>query len=196
MALDWFPGHKPKPGHEAEFREIVATLFWDKLGRADRAAASRARRPRAIFSRTPAVRRTTEELRQRYDQIGIPASDDLGAPRIGDAAPDGCAEPLSFRAQDLAGTTEIIGDHLLSACYEVKFAPDLSAFGRALLIRVSAFAKAKKLDVPEMRPADPASAEGQLHVVQAAGRWCQFWGERGHFLEPSFEWSARLMPPI
>jgi hypothetical protein len=193
MALDWIAGHKPKPGHEAEFQEIVATLFWDKLGKADRAAAPRARRdrlPRAFFgwpgfSRTRAVQATGEALRQRYDEIGIPASEAIGALPIGCDAPGGCAEPLSFHAQDLTGTIEIIGDHLLAACYEVKFAPDLSAFGRALLIRVRAFATAKNLDVPLMRPADPASPEGQLHIVSGAGRWCRFWGERGHVLEPS-----------
>jgi hypothetical protein len=194
MALDWIAGHKPKPGHEAEFREIVATLFLDKLGKADRAAASRAQRdrlPRAFFgrlgsSRTSAVRATDEALRQRYDEIGIPASEAIGAPRIGSDAPDGCVERPAFKAQYLNGATPIIGDHLLSACYEVKFAPDLSAFGRALIVRATAFAKAKNLDVSAMPPTDPASAEGQWHIVNAAGRWCQFWGERGHFLEPSF----------
>jgi hypothetical protein len=193
MALDWNPGHKPRPGHEAELQELVAMLWWDRLGRADRAAASGTRRdrlPRAFFGRTQAVRQTSEALRQRYDEIGIPASETLskilGAPRIGDGAPGGCAEQLSFPAQGLTATTAIIGDHLLSACYEVKFAPDLSAFGRALLIRVSAFARVKNLDVPALPPEDPASPEGQLHVVNAAGRWCRFWGERGHFLEPSF----------
>src|SRR5262249_21356182 len=157
--------------------------FWDKLGRADRAAASRARSarlPRGLFgrprfSRTGAVQATSEALRQRYDQIGIPASEAIDAPRISSDAGDGCAERPSFPAQDLNGATAIIGDHLLSACYEVKFAPDLSAFGRALLVRAGAFAKAKSLDVPVMRPADPASPEGQLHIVSAAGRWCQFW---------------------
>ena len=189
MALDWIAGHKPKPGHEAEFHEIVATLFWDKLGSADRAAISRTRRtrlPLPWFSRTGAVRQTSEALRQRYDEIGIPASETLGAPRIGNGAPDGCGEPLSFPAQRLAATTAVIGDHLLQACYEVKFAPDLSAFGHALVVRVNAFSKAKNVDVPELPPADPASPEGQLQIVHAAGQWCRFWGARGHFLEPAF----------
>jgi hypothetical protein len=191
MALDWIAGHKPKPGHEAEFHEIVATLFWDKLGTADRTAASRTRRtrlPLALFGRTRPVRQTSEALRQRYDEIGTPASETLGATCIGNGtdAPDGRAEPLSFRAQRLTATTAVIGDHLLRACYEVKFAPDLSAFGHALLVRVNAFSRAKSVNVPELPPADPASPEGQLQIVHAAGQWCRFWGTRGHFLAPAF----------
>ena len=189
MALDWNAGHKPKAGHEAEFQEIVATLFWDKLGTADRTAASRTGRnrpPRALFGRTRAVRQPSEAHRQRYDEIGIVASDTLGMSHGGDDARDGCTPALSFRAEGLTATTAIIGDHLLRACYEVKYAPDLTAFGNALLVRAGAFAKAKGLDVPAMPPADPASAAGQLHIVDAAGRWCRFWGERGHLLVPSF----------
>jgi hypothetical protein len=185
MALDWIAGHRPKVGHEAEFQEIVATLFWDKLGAADRSATARARRNRlagALFGRTRAVRQPSEALRQRYDEIGILASDTLGMLRGG----DDCAAALSFRAQGLSAATAIIGDHLLRACHEVKYAPDLSAFGNALLVRATAFAKAKRLDVPDMPPGDPASIEGQLHIVDAAGRWCRFWGERGHLLVPSF----------
>jgi hypothetical protein len=185
MALEWIAGHKPKAGHEADFQEIVATLFWDKLGTADRSAAARTRRsslPRALFGRTSAVRQPSEALRQRYDEIGILASDTLGTLRRG----DDCAASLSFRAHGLITATAIIGDHLLRACYEVKYAPDLSAFGNALLVRASAFAKAKRLDVPYVPPADSASIEGQLHIVDAAGRWCRFWGERGHLLVPSF----------
>src|SRR5262249_13627030 len=152
-----------------------------------RTAASRTGRnrlPFALFGRASAVRQPSEALRQRYDEIGILASDTLS--RSGDDARDGCAAALSFRAEDLTATTAIIGDHLLRACYEVKYAPDLSAFGNALLVRTRAFAKAKGLEVPDMPPADPASAEGQLHIVDAAGRWCRFWGEQGHLLLPSF----------
>src|SRR5215468_7375509 len=121
MALDWIAGHRPKARHEAEFQEIVATLFWDKLGTADRTAASRTGRnrlPFALFGRTSAVRQPSEALRQRYDEIGILASDTLA--RSGDDARDGCAAALSFRAEDLTAATAIIGDHLLRACYEVK----------------------------------------------------------------------------
>src|SRR5689334_10888403 len=102
MALDWIAGHRPKAGHEAEFQEIVATLFWDKLGTADRRAASRTDRnrlPRALFGRTSAVRQPSEALRRRYDEIGILASDTLGVPRSGDDARDGSVAALSLRAE-------------------------------------------------------------------------------------------------
>jgi hypothetical protein len=236
MGLDWIPGHRPRPGHEAEFRNLVGSLLWDKLGRADRADVTR--KPRSflarLFARPAAPHGASEAARQRYEEIGISAFETLNAPRVGfDPAADewartthaarGITKPLddwlremrgyyvldlvppcdgiplysngvlgsyvdrfSFRAQFLKDTTEIIGDHLLEACYEVKFAPDLAAFGRALLVRADAYARVRDLGVPETPPTDHASPEGQLHVVICAGRWCVFWGERGHFLEPSF----------
>ena len=111
MAFDWIAGHKPKPGHEAEFQEIVATLFWDRLGAADRAAASRPAqtRPRRLFfGRTRSARPTREALRQRYDEIGIRAFETLGVPPVGNGASDGCAEQPSFRAENLTAATAII----------------------------------------------------------------------------------------
>lgn len=205
MGLDWIAGHKPKPGHEDEFRKIVTTLFWDKLGKADRAAAQRGRWDRLarIFWPPSAAQGADDALKRRYDEIGIPALETLKAGRAGfDPAPNARAgtpprdrlrfdvnadvERVAFGAQSLTGTTGIIGDHLLEACYEVKFAPDLSAFGRALIVRASAFAKARNLEVREGPSYEPDSPEGQLHSVTSAGRWCLFWGDRGHFLEPRF----------
>ena len=235
MGLDWIVGHKPRPGHESEFQGIVSTLLRDKLGKVDRAAIPRRRWDglARIFGKPGATPGASEDLKRRYDEIGIPAHATLNAPRVGsDPAADdwartthaaqGIAKPLdewlaemrgyyvldlvppcdgmpsysnaafgyversSFRAQFLKKTTAIIGDHLLEACYEVKFAPDLSAFGRALQVRANAYAKARGLGALEKPPEDPDSEEGRLDIVMSAARWSQFWGDRGHFLEPSF----------
>src|SRR5689334_19894851 len=236
MGLDWIPGRKARPGHDEELRRIIETLWWDRLGRADRAAASR--KPRRLlaplFDRSERARMANETLRQRYEDISISPLETLDAPRIGvDVAADdwarashaerdparplddwpgalqgqyvldlvpacdgipfynagGAGKPIgriSFRAELLKATTIIIGDRLLEACHEVKFAPDLVAFGRSLLIRARAFAKTAGPDLPAQPPQELESVAGQLHIVATAGRWCVFWGERGHFLEPSF----------
>lgn len=45
-------------------------------------------------------------------------------------------------------------------------------------------AKAKGIDIAKCAlPDDPDSIEFHIDVVAAAGRWCRFWGERGHWLD-------------
>ncbi|HEY3898805.1 MAG TPA: hypothetical protein VGM54_09345 [Chthoniobacter sp.] len=61
------------------------------------------------------------------------------------------------------------------------------AYGRELLDRAAAFARDQNIDpTTASADADPDSAEFHLDVVQSAGRWCVFWGERGHWLEAYF----------
>jgi hypothetical protein len=235
MGLDWLPGHKPKPGYEAELRKIVQTLLWDKVAKADRVGVSTGRWSRlleAVVGRSST--RGQSALRQRYDEIGISAFETLNAPRVGfDPLADdwakkihatrniakplevwlsemrGCyvvslvppcdgipfysngaiatyVERFSFRGQFLKSCTAIIGKGLLESSYEIKFAPDLSKFGGDLLASADTCAKANNRVIPMTPPEDPDSLDAQLHIVAAAGRWCLFWGERGHFLEPYF----------
>jgi hypothetical protein len=235
MGLDWLPGHKPKPGHEAELRDVVQTLLWDKVSKADRVSGSTGRRSwlQGIIAAPPS-KRQIEALWQRYEEIGTSAFETLNAPRVGfDPIADDWAKKLhatrritkpldiwlgeirgnyvvglvppcdgipfysngvvanyverfSFRAQFLKSCMAIVGRDLFDSSYEVKFAPDLSRFGADLMARAGAYAEANHLDIPAAPPEDTDSLQGQLHIVAAAGRWCQFWSERGHFLEPYF----------
>jgi hypothetical protein len=236
MGLDWLPGNKPKPGYEAEFRQIVQTLAWDKIPGQDRVSVSTGRWSRLreiVFGRYPR-RAESEAARQRHDEISISAFETLNAPRVGfDRIADDWAkathadrriakpldvwlgemrgyyvvslvspcdgipfysngiiasyvERFSFRAQFLKSCTAVIGENLLRSSYEVKFASDLLTFGADLIASADAFAKANNLKIPSTPPDDPESLEGRLHIVAAAGRWCLYWGERGHFLEPYF----------
>lgn len=183
----------------------------------------------------PAPSKTdSEALRQRYDEIGIPAFETLNAPRVGfDPIADDWAktthatnniekpleawlnemrgyrvvslvppcdgipfysngavadyvERFSFRAQFLKSCGLIIGKRLIESSYEVKFAPDFAGFGNDLITSANIYAEANNLKIPESPPDDCDSLEGRLHIVVAAGRWCRFWSERGHFLEPYF----------
>jgi hypothetical protein len=125
-----------------------------------------------------------EEMRGCYVVGLVPASD--GIPLYSNGAIANYVESFSFRAQFLKSCTAIIGQNLLEASYEVKFAPELSRFGADLLASAERYAKVNNLEIPATPPEDSDSLQGQLHIVAAAARWCQFWGERGHFLEPYF----------
>jgi hypothetical protein len=236
MGLDWLPGNKPMPGHEAEHRKIVQTLLWDKLAKADHASASSRgwSRLREAFAGRSLAKTQTAALTQRYEEISVSAFETLSAPRVGfdpiaddwarkiharrgitkpvetwlsdmrgyyvvglvppcdgipfysNAAMANYVEAFSFRAQFLKSCVSIVGRNLVESSYEVKFAPDLARYGADLLASTEAYAKANHLEVPAASPEASDSVKGQLHIVAAAGRWCRFWGERGHFLEPFY----------
>ncbi|MEP6672208.1 MAG: hypothetical protein ABJF10_23800 [Chthoniobacter sp.] len=211
MGLDWNPGPKAKPGGEAEFEklwrklhskwcwrraakvrrfgEVTLTAF-DTLGvpavGADAAATE--------WARQQAVHRVDKSLTEEQFVRGmngfralalVPPCD--GLPRYTNGSPGGYVEAYAFRGQFLKDCTAIIGPELLNAAWNSKAPADTVAYGRALLQRASAFATAQHIDLATVHLAeDPETDEFHLDVVQSAGRWCVFWGERGHWLEAYF----------
>ncbi len=95
-------------------------------------------------------------------------------------------ERFSFRAQFLTSCLPVIDNDLLQEAYVLKFVPDLLAYARRLRSAADVFAYSNDIAIPKDAPADPDTIESHLHVVDAAARWCQFWADRGHFLEPYF----------
>lgn len=74
MGLDWLPGNKPKPGHEAECAELVRKLsepeaesgglaFWKK--------------------REGLTEEEREDVRERFFEISVTAFETLDAPQVG-----------------------------------------------------------------------------------------------------------------
>jgi len=124
------------------------------------------------------------EMRGYYVVSLVPPCD--GIPFYSNGIMASYVERFSFRAQFLKSCRLVIGERLFESSYEVKFAPDFSRFGANLLASAASYAKANNLEIPATAPEDSDSVQGQLHIVAAAGRWCQFWGDRGHFLEPYF----------
>jgi len=102
------------------------------------------------------------------------------------SGPLGYVERYSFRAAFLSSCLSIIGESLSDGAYYIKFPPELSAYGDQLLFSADQFARANKITIPAAPPDNPDPNEGLLHIVRAAGRWCRYWAERGHFLEPYF----------
>ncbi len=208
MGLDWNPGPKAKPGFEADFEEL-----WRKLhstwcwGRNAKVRQFRAITLTAFETlNVPTVgtdEAATEWARQQFDKrvnksltkeqflAGMTGFRALalvspcdGVPRYTNGSPGGYVETFAFRGQFLRDCTDIIGEQALKSAYQSKLPFDTIAYGRDLLQQATAFAAAHNIDLNTTHIAeDPDSTEFHLDVVQAAGRWCIFWGERGHWLE-------------
>lgn len=212
MGLDWNPGPKAKPGCEQEFTELWRKLNsgrWcfgrerkvKRFSEITQTAFETLRTPRVGFD-VAATNWARQMFPNRQDKsltedgfIGgmkgfyvldlVPPCD--GLPRYSNGQPGGYVERYSFRAQFLADCVEIIGQELLDAGYGSKAAEETIGHGGKLLERASQFAQAHRMDMSKLPPPeDPDSMQFHLDVVIAAGRWCRFWGEKGHWLEAYF----------
>jgi len=121
-----------------------------------------------------------------------------GLPRYSNGSPGGYVEAYAFRAQFLDDCAEELGEGLLDAAYESKLPPETVAYGRQLLAVADELVHRHNLDPSTLGPDDfPTIEELQAgkrapttfspthraDVLSCAGRWCVFWGERGHFLD-------------
>ena len=98
-------------------------------------------------------------------------------------------ELTSFRGAFLKDCEELLGEDLLNSAWEGKLPEDLVIYGEALLERANAWAKAHDCeDVRDQRtpPDDEESPAAKAHIAFAAGRWCVYWGQRGHWLDVWF----------
>ena len=112
-----------------------------------------------------------------------------GLPRYTNA-PLGYVEAYSFRAKFLEDCTDAIGDELFTRGYGRMTAPELAAYGRKLIACGESWAAEHDVDIGAMNPEaedfDLESPEGKVDIILSAGRWCVFWGERGHILDPYY----------
>jgi hypothetical protein len=172
MGLDWNPMGRPKPGAEQEF----ARLF------------------RQIES-TPEDRR--EPLVKRFQQITQPPFETLGAPRVGSdpKADDWLRERLSASGhpekfdEARVSMKDLLGPELMERAYSTMLAHDLGRFAGQLHEKAKTYARAEGVEQvenvrsPEFEEGSPSS---RAHILFWAARWCRFWAERGHGLEPWF----------
>jgi hypothetical protein len=80
-----------------------------------------------------------------------------------------------------------LNDELLEKAYQSMLPEDTVIYGQRLIELATNFASEKKINLSQnFLSEDPESTEYQLDVIQSAGRWCVFWGERGHWLEAYF----------
>jgi len=82
-----------------------------------------------------------------------------------------------------------LGPELMDQAYEAMLADDLKQYGMRLLEKAREFARAHGLQHVEHEPPpdfDEGSAATRADIIFAAAKWCLFWAERGHGLEPWF----------
>ena len=112
-----------------------------------------------------------------------------GLPRYTNA-PMGYVEAYSFRAKFLEHCVDIIGEPRFARGYERMTPEELVAYGRELIVCAESWAADHGIDVGAVSRAeedfDLDSPEAKVDIVLSAGRWCVFWGERGHILDPYF----------
>ncbi len=211
MGLDWNPGNRPRPGSETEFRRLADGIREQRIkeGSPDHNRffeISISAHETLQVPRVGSDSRADEWIRRKYHQQLqqqmseaewvqrfqgfyvvelVPPCD--GVPRYSNGSPGGYVEPFSFRAQFLRDCESFVPARLLEAAYESKLPVDTINYGRELLAAGEAFARENGLD-PQNCQASNADVNGetlrlQADIVLSAGRWCVFWGERGHMLD-------------
>jgi hypothetical protein len=212
MGLDWNPGPKAKSGFDQEFQELwrklhakscffrerkkkrfleitstaFETLDTPRVG-FDPAATEWARKAfpdRKDKSLTEQV--FLDRMRGFYVLELVPPCD--GLPLYTNGQPSGYVEQYSFRAQFLTlDCKEVVGESLIESAYVSKLPAETIEYGELLLAQAQRFAAAHSIDLAQVQANDDeASTENKLHIVQAAGKWCRFWGRKGHWLEAYF----------
>lgn len=236
MGLDWNPMPKAKPGHEAEFAQLLPLILAeDKDAGDDEHLDDEDIEDEDVDGEDDeADDGESSELVERFHAITQPVFETLGAPRVGidpdadawlvenvkpehldeareqmqgycvlDLLPECDGFPVysnyplgmegldrySFRGKFLDDVEDVIGEELYARAFEKQTAADLESYGQALLAKGRAYAKQHGVEHVESvrEPAfEDDSHEARAHILFAAGKWCVYWGSRGHGLLPWF----------
>ena len=69
-------------------------------------------------------------------------------------------------------------------------AGELLAYGRAIASIASEYSEKNDVvaiaNARQLPDADSDTPAGKAHLLASAARWCAYWAERGHGLEPDF----------
>ncbi|MBX2796708.1 MAG: hypothetical protein KTR31_03530 [Myxococcales bacterium] len=97
-------------------------------------------------------------------------------------------ELTSFRGQFLQDVTDVVGEELVQQAWN-RMTPDgLAEYGRTLISLARDYAQAHDCaHLEHERGAPEGEGPSSLaHITFAAGKWCVFWGQRGHWLDVWF----------
>ncbi|QFT54500.1 hypothetical protein [Microbulbifer sp. THAF38] len=207
MGLDWNPANKAKPGHEEEFKKITKKLLgkvWFGRKRLEQRFEEISISAFETLN-TPQVgidEAATLWAKEKYKGSNQEISEEEFLSRLTgyyvlelsppcDGIPYysnsllGYVDAYSFRAQLLKDCKEIIGEDLLAKSFEYQQPSELVRYGEDLIKLASRYSESHKIKIPDQAPEETGTSFN-LHVVVSAGRWCKFWGKRGHMLEPFF----------
>jgi len=213
MGLDWNPLSRPKPGLEDEFWQLISNKL-NELEPAARASVIRRfdEISEAPFETLGAPQvgvdaEADEWLAKRIAEHGggqsfelalarmhgfyvldlVPASP--GLPVYTSAGYDG-VDRYTFRGSFLNDVRDLLGDELFEAAWKRMKPDELRAYGERLLAIARSFAAQHGLEYLEEQrdspEADEQSPESRAHILFSAAKWCLWWAERGHGLEPYY----------
>lgn len=136
---------------------------------------------------------TAETLKEFHGHYAIRLVKCDGVPKYSHGGLYDGVDETSFRGAFLGACTAVLGNDLIEKAWEHRFPEQAIDYGLALLAAASAAAAAGPQVVAPapkrglfsrlIRPSkahDQMPFEEQLDIVEGAGRWFLFWGERGH----------------
>lgn len=214
MGLDLLVEGCARAGHEAEWRRILESSFqgddgsdankdrfreisvppYERLGapRVGHDAAADAWIVEARGATTPEETAAVLEEFHGYYVLRLVTSD--GVPQFSHGGLYEGLDETSFRGSFLDDCGQVLGKLLIADAWNSKLPEAAVAYGRALLAAADVAAHAPpppptrgllaRLGLAKAPEALPL--EEQLEIVQAAGRWYVFWGERGHAIRAWF----------
>jgi hypothetical protein len=112
-----------------------------------------------------------------------------GTPPYSHGGLDDGVDETSFRAAFLEDAAEVIGPDLLARAYQQQLPDEFLVYANALARAANRYALAHRVVAEAAAYEPPAAQEGpasKAHIVASAARWCRFWADRGHWLDPWF----------
>lgn len=141
-------------------------------------------------ARTPEEIAAAVQTFHGYYVVALVKSD--GVPKFSHGGLYDGVDETSFRGKFLELCPNVLTKDTLRLAWDNKM-PELAVdYGRSLLAAATAARAAGAPVVPKAKPGlltrlglgrrapDPPPLEEQIEIVEAAGRWFVFWGERGH----------------
>jgi len=214
MGLDLTVEGSAKPGHEDEWRRLLARSFaeedlseteierfreistpgYERIG-APRVGYDNAANEWILKTRQP---KSPEEvaivLKEFEGHYAVRLVECDGVSKYSNGGLYDGADETSFRGAFLNDCKDVLSRNLLNQAWDHKFSEDAVAYGKALIAAADA---AENAGSPRRRPSllsrlgfakdqDPVPISEQLEIVRSAGRWFVFWGERGHAIRAWF----------
>ena len=213
MGLDLVVEGCAKPGFEREWRELLQRSFrGEEVSKAEAArfqeisipGYERIGAPRVGSDRTAnewivkaqnakTAEEITSVLKEFDGYYAVRLVECDGVPQYSNAGLYDGADETSFRGSFLKDCADVLSKDLLDNAWNHKFPEQAVSYGKALLAAADAAARVGKPKVRRtmlsrlgLAKAPEGAPSEQLDIVQAAGRWFVFWGERGHAIRAWF----------